>query len=161
MTILHNSYVDKMKRCEIMKLFIKIIFVLSVISFLFQYLWEYFQCGIFYIMPVETASSLMISAVIGDVFITLTLYLILAFMNKRFDWIIAKWQSKELIVMILYSLFVSFYFESSALYTGRWTYSNEMPLFPNTGIGLLPVLQLLILIPLTCYISKKIIKFLH
>jgi hypothetical protein len=107
-------------------------------------------------MSPQAVGSLMISAVIGDVFITIALYLLLAFMNRDIDWILKSWKRKEYIVMIFYALSISFYFESAALYSDRWSYSDAMPLFLKTGIGLLPVLQLIILLPLTFLISKKL-----
>ncbi|MGE5627378.1 MAG: hypothetical protein ACM3X7_04580 [Solirubrobacterales bacterium] len=141
-----------------MKNFIINILVIALMGFMLQYAWEYWQCGIFYKMLPQAIGSLMLSAVIGDVFITIALYLLLAFMNKDTDWILKSWKSKEYIVMILYSLFISFYFESAALYSNRWAYSDAMPLFLKTGIGLLPVLQLIILLPLTFLISKNLMR---
>lgn len=144
-----------------MKVLIKNILVISIIGFILQYIWEYLQCGIFYTMPNKSPSTLMISATLGDVAITILLYIIIALSSRRFSWITHKWDLKEITIMILYSLFVSFYFESSALYTGRWSYARTMPLFFNTNIGLIPVLQLLILLPLTFFISRVLLKQLN
>lgn len=135
------------------------ILVVIIISFILQYLWEYWQCGIFYNMEVDPLHSfLMWSATFGDVMMTVGLYLLLSVINKDFNWILNRWDIKEYLFMLLYALFFSFYFEVSALHTGRWGYSSAMPLFPNTNIGLIPVLQLIILFPITFLISKFIIK---
>jgi hypothetical protein len=100
-------------------------------------------------------TGLMISATIGDVNIALVLFLLLVFVNKDKNWIMKQWERKEIVISILYALFVSFFFEVHALYTNRWGYSTDMPLFPATNIGLLPVIQLLILLPLGSWIAKK------
>lgn len=146
-----------------MKKFIRNIIVITIISFLFQYSWEYWQCGIFYdVTNIGNHSRLMASATFGDIVMTLILYGLLALVNHDVNWIIKKWNFKEFVIIALYALFLSFYFEISALYTGRWSYSSKMPLFPNTNIGLIPVIQLLILFPLTFFISKIIIiKYLE
>ncbi len=142
-----------------MRHFYKKIAVVVVVSFILQYLWEYWQCGIFFAMePDPFHSLLMWSATFGDVVMTVGLYLLLSVINKNLHWIIQPWAIKEYLFMLLYALFFSFYFEVSALYTGRWGYSPAMPLFPNTNIGLVPVLQLILLFPLTFFISKIIIK---
>ncbi|SHJ78587.1 hypothetical protein [Paramaledivibacter caminithermalis] len=142
---------------KVFKNFIVVAFVAAVL----QYAWEYWQCGIFYSMDANTQqSSLMLSATFGDVNMTVILYFLLSFVNKDFNWIIKRWESKEYIIMNLYALFLSFYFEVHALYTGRWGYSEAMPFFLNTNIGLIPVIQLIILFPVTFFISKIIlIKF--
>jgi len=103
-------------------------------------------------------TRLMASATLGDVLMTIVLYLLLALVNKSVDWVIKGWSLKDFSIIILYGLFMSFYFEISALYIGRWGYSTLMPLFPNTNIGLVPVVQLLLLFPLTFIISRPIIK---
>lgn len=142
-----------------MKKLLKNLLVVAIISFILQYTWEYLQCGTFFIMPADISlSHLMLSATFGDVNMTIILYLLLSFANRDFNWIINKWESKEYIIMSLYALFLSFYFEVHALYTGRWSYSSAMPLFPNTNIGLIPVMQLLILFPVTFIISKLVLN---
>jgi phosphate starvation-inducible membrane PsiE len=100
---------------------------------------------------------LMWSAIMGDVVMTVILYLLLILVNKSVNWIRAQFDFKDMLISVLYGLFLSFYFEVSALYTGRWEYSENMPLFLNTNIGLLPVLQLLILFPVTFNVSRIIL----
>jgi len=100
----------------------------------------------------------MIIAVLGDVAITLLLYVILAIVNKNLNWLSKRQDLKDYAIIILYGLVASFYFEINALSTGRWSYSNNMPLLLNTGIGIVPVIQLLILFPVTFIMSKKISK---
>ncbi|WP_069650850.1 hypothetical protein [Caloranaerobacter ferrireducens] len=145
-----------------MRKLIRNIIVVTIISFLFQYTWEYWQCGIFYtVTNLSSHSRLMASATFGDIVMTLILYGLLVLVNHDINWIIKKWSFKEFIIIGLYAISLSFYFEISALYTGRWSYSSKMPLFPNTNIGLIPVIQLFILFPLTFLISKIIIKYLE
>lgn len=124
-----------------------------------QFAWEYLQCGIFYNMEASIQHSyLMLSATFGDINMTVVLYFLLSFVNMDLDWITKNWEPKEYVIMALYALFLSFYFESHALHTGRWSYSEAMPLFLNTNIGLMPVIQLLILFPITFFISRIILK---
>lgn len=143
---------------KLKKLF-KNLFIIGLVAFILQYAWESLVCDLFYTMSATTNYvRLLTSATFGDVNMTLGLYILLSFVNKNLNWFLNKWGSKEYTIFILYSLFFSFYFEISALYLGRWSYSNEMPLFPNTNIGLVPIFQLFLLFPLTFFISKLIIK---
>ena len=142
-----------------MKKFIYNIAIIWIVAFVIQFTWEYFQCGTFYTMgDLEGHTRLMLSATLGDANMSIVLYLLLSYINKDFNWIRFKWNRHDWVIMILYSLFLSFYFEISALYRGRWGYNlAAMPLFPTTPIGLIPVLQLVILLPLIFYITKLII----
>lgn len=134
--------------------------VIAVVAFIFQLAWEYIQCGIFYIMDdLDGHTRLMINATIGDMNMSIILYWILAYSNKNINWIIEKWHRHDYVITILYGLFLSFYFEINALYTNRWGYNPEtMPLFPNTPVALIPVIQLVVLFPVIFFVSKLILK---
>lgn len=140
----------------LMRVISRDILILSITSFILQYVWEYWQCSIFYIMPSSSFSSLMIKATVGDVILSILLFIIIALADEDFNWFVRKWKFKEVIIIILFSLSTSFYFESNALFTKRWSYSDSMPLFLNTNIGLIPVIQLLILFPFSFLISRAI-----
>lgn len=141
-----------------MKKNLKIIFIIAIVSTIFQAVWEYSQCSIFFTMDdLPNYTRLMISATFGDVIMTLALYSLLSIVNGELEWFVKKWETKEWVIMILYALFLSFYFEISNLHNGRWVYSKNMPLFPNTNIGLIPVIQLLVLFPLSFLVSKYIL----
>lgn len=99
---------------------------------------------------------LMIQATIGDVFIALGLFFILTFVNHQSSWFLKRWQRKDYIISLLYSILAAFYFEAHALHINRWGYQQGMPLIPGTSIALVPVLQLSLLLPLGFLITKKI-----
>ncbi|MGM0369667.1 MAG: hypothetical protein ACQEP9_04560 [Bacillota bacterium] len=143
-----------------MKKTIKNLIIIAVTQLILHGIWEYVQCGVFYTMEGQSSfehTKLMVSATIGDVGIAAVLFLILAVGNDSINWLVDKWDRKDKFIIILYALFTSFFFEVHALYIGRWGYSSEMPLFPKTNIGLLPVIQLLILLPLGFLIARSII----
>ncbi|AGB42031.1 hypothetical protein Halha_2148 [Halobacteroides halobius DSM 5150] len=144
-----------------MKKFIRNLVVVAVVSLILHGIWEFIQCGIFYTMEEQSVLeyyALMISAISGDVGISVGLYLILVFTSNDLNWLMKQRNRKDYVISILYALFVSFYFEIHALYYNRWGYSVQMPLFPGTNIGLVPVMQLLVLLPLSFMISRYIIK---
>ncbi|GAB6137961.1 hypothetical protein [Halanaerobaculum tunisiense] len=144
-----------------MKKFIRNLVVVAVVSLVLHGIWEFVQCGVFYTMEGQSILeqyALMISATSGDVGIAVGLYLTLVFTSRDLNWLMKQRNRKDYVISILYALFVSFYFEIHALYHNRWGYSGQMPLFPGTNIGLLPVIQLLILLPLSFIISRYILK---
>ena len=140
--------------------FIRNILVVAVIAFILQLIWEYVQCGTFFVVTDVTGHTrLMLSATFGDMMMSVVLYMLLTVVNNDINWFLNKWHKHDYVITILYSLFLSFYFEVHALYTGRWGYNPKtMPLFPNTNIGLIPVIQLIVLLPLIFYISSVVIK---
>ncbi|TDX51431.1 hypothetical protein [Orenia marismortui] len=144
-----------------MKKFTKKLVIVAIVQLILHGVWEYVQCGIFYTMEGQSSfehTELMVSATIGDVNIALVLFLLLSFVNNDKNWLMKRWERKDIVISILYALFVSFFFEVHALYNNRWGYSIDMPLFPATNIGLLPVIQLLVLLPLGFIIARYLLK---
>lgn len=147
---------------KILKKTLKLISIFIVIALIIFAAGEYAICGIFYSMEGQgfiEHQLLMFSAFTGDMFIALGLFLLLTFVNKRSDWFLDKWERKDIVIHLLYSTLLAFYFEAHALYTGRWGYNESMPLVFGTSIGLVPVLFLIILIPLIFYLTKKVYKY--
>jgi len=142
-----------------MKVFFRNILVIGIVALTLQTIWEYSVANIFYVTNYSFIDKqlLMMSAIFGDMVMSLVLYIILSYVNMDINWIFRKFDRNDYIITILYSLFLSFYFEISSLYRNRWGYSNMMPFFYNTNIGLVPVIQLLILLPTIFYISRVIL----
>ena len=144
-----------------MKSLLRNVLIVIIVSLIFHGIWEYWACGTFYTGADFNSSAhllLMISATFGDVVMSIVLFGILSGLNKNYNWLLNKWNPKDITIMILYALFLSFYFEIDALHQGRWGYSEYMPLILGTPIGLVPVLQLLVLFPLTFMTSGYIIR---
>lgn len=141
----------------------KLISIFAAVELILQGIWEYSVCGIFYSIEGQAFVEhqlLMIQATVGDVFIALGLFVILAFVNYRSNWFLDLWERKDIIISLLYSVLIAFYFEIHALNTGRWGYQETMPLFPGTPVALLPVIQLTVLLPLGFILTKKIYNYL-
>jgi hypothetical protein len=138
---------------------IKLISIFAAVELVLHGIWEYTACGIFYTMEGQgfiEHQLLMIQATVGDVFIALGLFFILAFVNHRSNWFLENWERKDYIISLLYSVLVAFYFEAHALHLGRWGYQENMPLVYGTSIALVPVIQLSLLLPLGFVLTKKI-----
>ncbi|MFP4199170.1 MAG: hypothetical protein ACLFSO_06210 [Halanaerobium sp.] len=141
---------------------IKLISIFAAVELVLHGIWEYSVCGIFYTMEGQTFVEhqiLMIRATVGDVFIALGLFLILAFVNHHSNWFLDKWERKDYLISLLYSVLVAFYFEAHALHIDRWGYQENMPLVYGTSIALVPVIQLSLLLPLGFVLTKKIYQW--
>jgi len=62
----------------------------------------------------------------------------------------------KIILLMLSGAVISVAMEVFALNTGRWAYSDMMPTI--AGIGVLPILQMMIILPLIFYITSKLFK---
>ncbi len=53
---------------------------------------------------------------------------------------------------------VALFVEYKAFYFDRWSYTEAMPMIPFLEVGLSPVIQMTVLIPLTVYLTRAILK---
>jgi len=64
---------------------------------------------------------------------------------------------KDILVLAIIGFFFAVGIEQSALLLERWGYTDVMPIVPYLQVGLLPVLQMTLLLPLSIYLTKIII----
>lgn len=126
--------------------------ILIVVSAILQGIWEYWVCNNFYSSEViQNMNRLMIEATIGDVVITIVIFNFLLLLYRDNSW---KLNIRNFFGIVAYSFAAALYFESRGLWLGRWEYTKEMMYLFNTNIGLLPIIQLVFLIPLTIFIEN-------
>lgn len=140
---------------------LKSFFVISLISFSLHFFWENFQCKIFFIHRAENMTLEMLKATLGDIVLTWVAFFIIAIASKSFEWIINWWSCKQWLAIILTALILSISIEKYALSEGLLSYTEIAPIMPFFKISLVPVFQLLILFPLTFWISALIFRYIR
>ena len=138
---------------------IKVIIVLGVVSYSLQFTWEEFQCEPFFNHPSTTwMAAYMLGAAIVDVATTYIIYTIIALVSKSWLWFLGKWNRMQWALMLGIGLVASISFELLSQASNSWGYTELAPLIPGLGISVIPVLQFLLLIPLSFHATRYIIK---
>lgn len=123
---------------------------LTVTAFGLNWAWEAAQCRPFFVHPLPCPGSLaMIAPAIGDVFMTWIAYGLIAVISRDWDWVVHPWRRRQWATMVALAIVMSVGVERWALAAGRWSYTAANPLVPGVGVSAIPVLQLLVLFPLT------------
>ena len=141
----------------IMKIY-KQLFWLTAITFLLHFVWENSQAPLY-----EGYSSfsqhlpICFWGVIGDTIFTLVVYLGIGLLKNDFQWL-TKLGLYDIIVLAVIGFFAAIGIEWRALLFNRWTYVDAMPLLPYFQVGLIPVLQMTLLLPLSFYLTSKLNK---
>jgi hypothetical protein len=128
----------------------------ALVSFILNEVWEMAQMFAF----VETAGHSWVSTVgfctlaaVGDVEIILGIYMVGALAAGDPGWgLNGRWNmyAAAAVLGLIYSVLV----EHAALATGRWSYTESMPVVPVLGAGLWPLLQMTLLPPLTFLFAR-------
>lgn len=96
-------------------------------------------------LPFWKATSLCARATLGDLTITAISFAFAAAAGRSVQWPANRRYGFPAVIFVLTGLLITAGYEMFALSSGRWQYSEEMPVVG--GVGLLPLLQWL-LIPL-------------
>jgi hypothetical protein len=131
---------------------------MAVLSFLLHWIWEMAQMPAYKDLAgrplLETALGCT-PATLGDVVISFWMYAIGALAAHSLSWGLQPRWNVYLAVALLGAMH-AIWIEQAAMASGRWSYAAAMPIIPRLGVGLWPVLQLLVLPPLTIGMSSHL-----
>jgi hypothetical protein len=125
----------------------------AIAAFALNWAWENGQAPLYagYVGFVRDV-GMCTKAALGDVVIVALIFGLVAL-----AWRDADWHRRSLApygVSVLVGIAVAVAIERWALASGRWAYDG-MPLVPFTGIGLAPVLQMILLPPLVFFLMRR------
>ncbi|MBI4475114.1 MAG: hypothetical protein HY646_20780 [Acidobacteria bacterium] len=98
----------------------------------------------------------MMLTTLGDVGMTWLAQLILAAFCKDWLWAIKPWSARTWTIMEAAAIIMSVSVEAYALATGRWAYTPSNPRIPGTSVSVIPVLQLMLLFPITFALWRRL-----
>lgn len=111
-----------------------------------NYIWEMLQMPFYEAMKFSDPKSWLICfrASLGDGVIVLTIWAIGFAVLRKTTWA-ENLNVRSILILLLSGSLIAIGIEFLALETGRWLYSELMPMVPIVNVGLIPFLQLLIL----------------
>jgi hypothetical protein len=132
--------------------------ILIAVSFALHLGWEYMHYGLYsgYEEWNGTAAVYWLASV-GDVLYTLGAFALVSAIKKTYEWMNTATLSDYLMLVTL-GFLIALFVEYKGLALDRWQYLPEMPLIPILGVGLSPVLQMTILLPITFFITQWVSK---
>jgi len=98
---------------------------------------------------------LAVWASFGDVFYIAGTVLAAAFAKRRLDWFLDA-SRRDYTMLAVLGFFIAWYVEYKAFAAHTWAYAAAMPVIPGLEIGLSPVLQMMLLLPLSVFVTKFI-----
>lgn len=131
--------------------------VLAVVSLALHFVWEYLQCAAFFVHGREPASvGAMLRATLGDLVLTALAWLGTALVAWDRHWALRRWTPRVWLALVVLAIALSVTVELHALAMGWWFYTDRAPLLPLTPVSILPVLQLLLLFPLSFGLARVV-----
>lgn len=86
---------------------------------------------------------------LGDVLITILILVFLLLLKKDLPAVRTDFWALAIIGFV-----IAVAIEQNALLLGKWSYAPAMPLIPYLQVGLVPIIQMTILLPLSFYLTN-------
>ena len=127
-----------------------------MITFALNFIWENAQAPLYqgYTHFLDHLSICSV-ATGGDVLIVLFVFGGFALFYRNIYWL-GNMNAMHIIILAIIGALIAVAIEAFALNTGRWIYNNAMPTIHS--IGIFPILQMTIILPLTFYLASSFIK---
>lgn len=128
------------------------------ISALLHFLWESAHVGLYTGYAHLTELPITVYATVGDVLYTLGAVGLVSIFKKGVAWLMRPTMA-EYLGLVCVGFMIALFVEYKGLFLGRWTYLTDMPIIPGFGVGVSPVLQMTILLPLSVALTSLCIRF--
>jgi len=136
------------------KLNTRYFFLFIIISFALQIVWENLQAPLYAGFVSFSGHFLMCFwAAIGDVIISVGVLLFVILLKQASP---MKFNKNDFIALAIIGFVIAVAIEQNALLAGKWSYNSAMPLAPYFRVGLTPVSQMTLLLPLSFYLAQKL-----
>jgi hypothetical protein len=132
--------------------------LLTCIAFILNWFWEMLQMPAYSEtagLPWRATAWRCTWATIGDMAVTYAVYGFGALITGTIRWT-SNWTHSQILAIALISGVFALAIEWQALLDQRWHYSERMPIVPILDVGLWPLLQLPLLVPLSVVLSERI-----
>lgn len=128
----------------------KYIAKLAVIAFLLHVIWENAQAPLYVgYQSFSRHFPICLIGTLGDVVITLFVLVFLWLLKKDIT------RPADFLGLSIIGFFIAVVIEQHALLAGKWDYALAMPIIPILKVGLAPILQMTLLLPLSFYLAKS------
>ncbi|GIW68900.1 hypothetical protein D6792_02750 [Candidatus Parcubacteria bacterium] len=140
---------------------VRFLTALVVVSFFLHLAWEFAHASLYDVVISRTASApLLLRATVGDVVLTLLAVGNMALLGGSLVSVQrTRWHT--LLGFALYGAVVALFVEYRALAWGKWGYTSAMPVVPGFEVGLSPLAQMVVLLPLSVFLAGRAVRCLE
>lgn len=129
---------------------------LAAVAFVLNWAWEMAQMSAYRELAGRSWAETLVpctAAAAGDVGLTFAVFGLGALASGRLSWgEERRWNVYAAAALLGVVLAVAVEWRAAA--SGRWSYTDRMPIVPVLGVGLWPLLQLVVLVPLSIWIAR-------
>ncbi len=132
--------------------------ILILVSFGLHFVWEYIHSGLYAGYEHWTLGyPPYLLGTVGDVLYTLGAFALVSAIKKTYEWVNESTMA-DYFMLVTVGALIALFVEYKGLALDRWEYLPGMPIIPFLGVGLSPVLQMALLLPITFALTQWIVR---
>lgn len=132
--------------------------ILTVTSFVLHLIWESWHVQLYTGYGDWSLGIPVVAlATIGDVLYTLGAFALVCGFKKTVDWM-ADATYSDYFGLVTLGFLIALFVEYKGLALDKWQYLPEMPIIPILQVGLSPILQMALLLPLSVFIVSRFVR---
>lgn len=141
---------------------ILMIATVAAVAGVLNFAWEWAHMGLYGGCNTETTGIFIMSAwaTAGDIMYVVGAVLLASLFKRNISWIKSP-HIYDIVGLASIGLGIALYVEYKALVFGTWFYLDAMPIIPWFEVGLSPVAQMTILLPLSVVVTALIWKYIQ
>lgn len=130
--------------------------ILVVVAFVLHLAWEFSHYRLYTGYGAWSGNiPVYFLATLGDVLYTLGAFALVSAIKKTYDWMKAA-TAQGYFLLVAIGFLVALFVEYKAMVFMKWEYLPEMPIIPILNVGLSPVVQMSLLLPLSIFLTNVI-----
>lgn len=138
----------------------KHLFGIGIVSALLHFGWESLHVGLYTgYAGISGPLPITVWATLGDVGYVLAAVLIISIFKRGLSWL-AQPHIYDYAGLAMLGFCIALFVEYKALAFGKWAYTAAMPIVPLLHVGLSPLVQMTILLPLSVYFAATLLRHL-
>ena len=129
--------------------------LVALVSFLLHLGWESLHVQLYTGYENWTGGApVVFLATIGDVLYTLGAFALVSGFKGSIEWI-KEATKRDYLMLVTLGFLIALFVEYKGLALHRWQYLPDMPLIPLLQVGLSPIIQMALLLPLTVFMVSR------
>jgi hypothetical protein len=127
--------------------------LLVVISAILHGVWETLHVPLYGGYAHLTDMPIVLYATFGDVAYVLGAVFLVYIFRRH---ILTDPQTGDLLLLVVLGFSIALFVEYKAMVLGKWLYLDVMPIIPILNVGLTPIVQMTLLLPLSVFLTSRI-----
>lgn len=135
-------------------------FILALVAGLLHLVWENFHIGLYTgYEKMKGKLPVPVLATLGDIMYTFLAVFLVGIFKGNGSWFLDA-HFLDYAGLVCLGVLIALFVEYKALALDRWKYRDSMPIIPILRVGVTPIVQMALILPLSIYLTRVFMQLI-